>query len=185
LKRQVVIWPQARETWDCRVYSLEIHKEEGIPQTRQCGLESFCVVPRLVRLNAGSRPALNLGQFEVVRDVVDGLDADLLKFLHRAGVDPRQVANMVIWARRIALLEEFTPNWVTALLGRRDLRRAGHVEHGELCSKLERQLGLQPLDSARQVPDLVEPSHVNVLPIENIMSIDVRETAGTNIQPTA
>jgi hypothetical protein len=48
---------------------------------------------------------------------------------------------------------------------------------------LEGQLRLQPLDSARQVPDLEEPPHVDTAALEDVIPVDVRQTAGTNVQP--
>ena len=49
-------------------------------------LAEFGTEPRLARLHARSCTPLNLGQFEVIWYVVDGLDAQFLQFLFRAGV---------------------------------------------------------------------------------------------------
>src|SRR5271157_5672440 len=89
LERQVIVGSHARETRDCPTHRLIVHKVQRITQPAQ-NLAEFGAEPRLARLHTRSRTALNLRQFEVSGYVADGLDAQLLQFLHRAGVDSWQ-----------------------------------------------------------------------------------------------
>ena len=114
LKRNLVVRSHARKSRDRRVHRLEIHKEEWVLEPLQL-LAEFGAEPGLPRLHASARTPLPLVQREVVRDVADGLDANLLQFLDGARLDSRQVADVVVWARRIAAVEELAGDGVGAM----------------------------------------------------------------------
>ena len=155
LKRHLVIRSHTREAWDRWVNGFKISKVQRVFQPIQ-RLAEFGAEPRFPRLHASSCPPLNLRQVEVVRYFANGLDARLLKLLHRAGMDAGQVSDMVIRARRITTVEKLAGNGIGAVPSRRDVGYLRHGEHGELGSKLERELGLQPLDLPGQVPNAKE-----------------------------
>ena len=44
--------------------------------------------------------------------------------------------------------------------------------------------GSKPLDSSSQVPDLEEPTHIYGAAVKHIVSIDVGEAGGSQVEPT-
>src|ERR1035437_8526696 len=132
LKRKLVVSSHPRESRYSRVDGLEIHKEERVLQPNQLLLESWAE-PRLSRLHAVASPPLSLVQWEVIWDVVDGLDAHFRQFLNGAGLDSGYIADVVIGARRIAAVVELARDRVGAMATRRDVRCLRHIEDGEFC----------------------------------------------------
>src|ERR1035441_10093020 len=136
LKRQLVVRPHARKSRDRRVYGLEVHKEERVLESLQL-LAEVGAEPGLASLHASASTPLPFVQREVVRDVADGLDANLLQFLDGARLDSRQVADVIVRARRIAAVEELAGDGLRAMASREEVGRFRHVEDGELRPQLE------------------------------------------------
>src|SRR5437773_7904669 len=125
LKRKLVVGPHPGEAWNSRIQTLKIHKVQWVPQSRQ-RLTQFRAEPRLSCSHAVCRTPLNLAQLEIVRYVLDGLDAHLRQFFHRACMDSWQIADVVIRARRIATVEEFTGDGIDTVATGRDVRCLRH-----------------------------------------------------------
>jgi hypothetical protein len=129
--------------------------------------------PRLSRLHARSRTPLPLVQWEVVWDVVNGLDSQFFQFLNRTGMDSGYIADVVIWARGIAAVVELARDGVGAMGTHWYWRRLRKSQYSKFRPEQESELRLEPLDSLRQVSDLEEPSHIDGAAVKNIVSIDV------------
>jgi hypothetical protein len=71
--------------------------------------------PRFTRLYGGARTPLSFGEPEIVWNVPDRIDPHLLQFLDGARVDEGQVANVAIWAWRIAVVIELASHGLRAL----------------------------------------------------------------------
>jgi hypothetical protein len=102
----------ARKSGDCRIHFFEIHEIDRVLESAQL-LAEFRAEPRFPRLHARSRTPLALVELEIIWNVPNALDAHFRQLLNGAGLDSRQVPYVVIWTRRIALVEEFTPDRVT------------------------------------------------------------------------
>src|ERR1035437_4528731 len=109
LKRNLVVRSHASKAWNRRVHGLKICKVEWVFQSTQ-HIPEFVAEPRFPLRHASSCTPLNLGQFEVIGYVTDGLDAHFLKLINGAGVDSGYVSDVVSRARRIALVEELAPD---------------------------------------------------------------------------
>jgi hypothetical protein len=83
---------------------------------------------------------------------------------------------MVVRKRKIALGVELAFDGISAMFPGRKVRSLGHCEDAKLRPKLKRELGLQPLDAASEVPDAEESPRIDGAAVKGIISIDVRQT---------
>ena len=90
---------------------------------------------------------------------------------------------MVIGARRITLVEELARDGVGAMGTHWYWWRLWKSQYSKFRAKQESELRLEPLDSLRQVSDLEEPSHIDGAAVKSIVSIDVGEARGSQVQP--
>ena len=121
LKRNLLVGAHALEPWNCRVQCFKIHEVERIFQRCQLSTE-VGAEPRLPRLHARAHTPQALVQREIVWNVPNGLDPHLLQFVNGAGVDSRQIADVVITALRIAAVKELAGDRISAMASRRDVR---------------------------------------------------------------
>src|SRR5208282_963498 len=131
LERQMVVGPHGWESRDRPIHGLEVGEVQRVRQSTQYPTE-FGAVPRLPRLHTRSRSPLNLRQLEVVRYVANRINAHVLKLLNRTGVDSRQIADVVVRTRRIAMVIELACDGIGALVSRRDVGSLRHGKNGEL-----------------------------------------------------
>lgn len=63
---------------------------------------------------------------------MDGLDTQLFKLFHCTSVEAREVADVIVWERGIAAVEELAGDRVCAVRSRGEIGSFGHGEHTEL-----------------------------------------------------
>jgi hypothetical protein len=83
-------------------------------------------------LHGCARSPLPFTERKVIRYVEDGIDAHLLQFFGGTGVESWQIADVVIWERGIAAVEEFARNGVCAMGTGWDLWSHRHNENTKL-----------------------------------------------------
>ena len=131
LKCELIERTHSREPWDRRIHALKIHEIERVLQILQL-LAEFRTEPCLTRLHARASNSLLLSEREVIGYVGDGLGAHLLQFFSGTGMESWQVADVVIWERGIAAVEEFARNGVCAMGTGWDLWSHRHNENTKL-----------------------------------------------------
>jgi hypothetical protein len=182
LKGELIIGSHPAESWNRGVQGFKIHEVDRVLRLTQFRRQ-LRAEPRLPSLHARSRTPLNLAQREVIGDFTYGGDSQFLQFLHRAGMQSRQVADVVIRKWRIASVIELARNGMGAMTSRLDVRRCGHRQNCECRSKLECQFRLQLHNLPCDVPNSKETPRIDAAAPENKRAVDVRQTAGTNVQP--
>src|ERR1700722_5398555 len=114
---------------------------------------------------------------------MDGFDTHFPKLFRRARVEPWQIADVVIRKWQIASVIELARNGMGAMTARLDVRRCGHRQNCECRPKLECQFRLEPHYLPCDVPNPKETPRIDAAAPENIRAVDMRQTAGTNVQP--
>src|SRR5208283_4533182 len=127
----MIVRMHAAKSGDRWVDGFKIHEAERVLEGFKFALQ-VCTEPRLARLHGVARTPLNLTQLEISRYVVDGLDTHLLKLLRRACMQPREVADGVVWLGLIAMVKELARNRIGAMRPSGEVGSLGHSENTEL-----------------------------------------------------
>ena len=116
---------------------------------------------------------------------MNGLDSQFFQFLNRTGMDSGYIADVVIWERGIAAVVELARDRIGAMGTHWYWRRLRKSQYSKFRPEQESELRLEPRDSPRQVSDLEEPTHINGAALKHIVSIDVGEARGSQVEPAA
>lgn len=116
------------------------------------------------------------GKREVVRDLVDECNAEPNERILLLGAQPREKRDMVFRWLRVAVAEELTWTRVQALRAWRDVGRARLRQSFPLGLQKSGNVGIQPPDLPRLVPDREERPQVVLHPAVAIVAVQVHET---------
>ena len=174
LKRQVIVGMHAREAGDRRVNRLKIHEVNRIFEGFEFGFQ-VRAKPGLPRLHRGTDSPLHLAQLEISRYVGNGLDAHFLKLFGCTGMEPWQVADMILCQRLIAVIKKLADHRFSTVRARGNIGRLCLLEGAELCAKPNHNFWLQVSYSLREISKDEKLPWLNCCSSKHVFSVDVSQ----------
>src|SRR6266699_4743595 len=126
LERNLVVGAHLCKAWQGRIHGFEISEIERIFQLAQLFSDFRAAVPRLSQLHARARTTEPFRERIVLRNLVNGLDADANKLCDRGRMNSGEAQNVIVRQWRIAMIKKLASEWIAALPSSRNVGSLRH-----------------------------------------------------------